>query len=129
MNKRSDDSPASRAREPGSGGRVHLTGWLLCATMADADLVARMLADHIRLSRAEPGCLVFEVVRSMSEPTRFAVREVFATRTAFEAHGTRARASDWWTATGHIERDYRVSEDAPLPSPGHQTRRPGQDMP
>ena len=56
---------------------VVLTGWLLCATMADADLAAALLEEPSRLSRAEPGCLSFEVVRSMSDPMRFAVREAF----------------------------------------------------
>lgn len=78
--------------------------------MADADLIARLMRDHERLSRAEPGCLVFEIYRSMSDPMRFAVREIFADRAAFAAHQARTRASDWWRQTAHIERDYRVSE-------------------
>lgn len=90
--------------------RIHLTGWLLPATMADADLVASLMREHERLSRAEPGCLVFEIFRSMSDPMRFAVREIFADRPSFEAHQARTRASDWWRLTAHIERDYRVSE-------------------
>lgn len=90
--------------------RVYLTGWLLPATMADADLIARLMGEHERLSRAEPGCLVFEIFRSMSDPMRFAVREVFADRACFNAHQARTRSSDWWRQTAHIERDYRISE-------------------
>lgn len=90
--------------------RVYLTGWLLPATMADADLVGRLMREHERLTRAEPGCLVFEIFRSMSDPMRFAVREVFVDRAAFEAHQARTQASDWWRETAHIPRDYKVSE-------------------
>ncbi|KFI30376.1 antibiotic biosynthesis monooxygenase [Haematobacter massiliensis] len=87
---------------------VVLTGWLLCATMADADLAAALLEEHTRLSRAEPGCLSFEVVRSMSDPMRFAVREAFVDRAAFIAHQERVKTSDWGRQTAHIERDYRI---------------------
>lgn len=78
--------------------------------MADADLIARLMRDHERQSRAEPGCLVFEIFRSMSDPMRFAVREIFVDRPSFEAHQARTRDSDWWQQTAHIERAYRISE-------------------
>lgn len=108
---RDRDNKGARVRHPGGKERVSLSGWLLCATMEDADLVATLIDEHRRLSRAEPGCLSFDVVRSMSDPMRFAVREVFADRTAFEAHQERTRASDWWRRTGHIERDYRIETE------------------
>jgi quinol monooxygenase YgiN len=89
--------------------KVHLTGFLLPSTMADADLVAQLLPEHIRLTRLESGCLTFEVVRSQSDPMRFALREVFANLEAFEDHQTRTRASTWWEKTRHIERDFKVT--------------------
>lgn len=73
-------------------------------------MVARLIPDHIRQSRAEPGCLTFEVVRSMADPVRFAILEIFTDRAAFEAHQARTRASDWWKATAQIPRRYDVTE-------------------
>lgn len=90
--------------------KVILTGFLICRSLEEGDRVSAMLADHIRLTRAEPGCLIFEVIRSMADPVRFAVREVFACRADFDAHQTRARASLWGRATKGIPRDYILTE-------------------
>ena len=57
---------------------VILTGFMICRSLEEADRVAALLPDHIRLSRAEPGCKLFEVIRSMADPVRFAVREIYA---------------------------------------------------
>ena len=47
--------------------RILVTGYLR-ARPEDAALIGRLLPDHIRLSRAEPGCLRFEVVPSAKLP-------------------------------------------------------------
>jgi quinol monooxygenase YgiN len=73
--------------------------------------VAALLPEHIRLTRAEPGCLRFEVLRSYSDPTRFAVSEAFIDRAAFEAHQARAAATIWAKGTKGIPRKYEISED------------------
>ncbi len=90
-------------------GRVTLRGFLICRSLEEADGVSAMLAGHIAATRAEPGCLVFEVLRSSADPVRFAVHEVFRDKAAFEAHQARIRRSDWWRATQHIPRDYKVT--------------------
>jgi len=41
---------------------VTLTGQLICATPEEAARVRAHLPDHIRLTRAEPGCLRFDAV-------------------------------------------------------------------
>ncbi len=89
---------------------ITLSGFLICRSMDEADRAARLLPDHLRLTRAEPGCLRFDVVRSMADPLRFAVFETFTDRAAFEAHQARTRDSIWWQATRHIPRDYRIEE-------------------
>lgn len=86
---------------------VNLVGTLACGE-ADARIVRQHLPEHIRLSRAEPGCLSFDVTETA--PGIFAVSESFTDMTAFEAHQTRTRASAWWDATGHIPRDFKVTE-------------------
>jgi quinol monooxygenase YgiN len=90
--------------------RLTLTGFLLCRTLEEADRVAALLPEHIRLTRAEPGCLRFEVWRSHADPCRFAVSEAFHDRAAFEAHRARAAETLWARATRGIPRDYRIRE-------------------
>ncbi len=85
---------------------VILTGFLICRSLEEADRVAALLPDHIRLTRAEAGCKVFEVIRSMADPVRFAVREIYASRADFEAHQERAQTSIWGLSTKGIPRDY-----------------------
>ena len=92
---------------------IHLTGKLICADEAQAGIVRTYLPEHIRLTRAEPGCLKFEVFRSQSDPVRFAVSEVFRDRDAFDAHQARAAATIWARGTAGIPRDYTISEDRP----------------
>lgn len=91
-----------------TGGTVCLSGDLICASAAEAAIVRQYLPEHIRLTRAEPGCLSFEVTQS-GDSMIWRVAERFADRAAFDAHQTRTRASDWWAATAAIRREFRVS--------------------
>jgi quinol monooxygenase YgiN len=88
---------------------IRVTGILTCATDDDAQIVTHYLLDHIRLSRAEPGCLTFNVIRS-NDPKVWLLDETFADRPAFEAHQTRTRASAWFAATRHLARDFRIED-------------------
>jgi quinol monooxygenase YgiN len=89
---------------------LHLNGFLICDTMDEADRVSHLVPEHVRLTRAEPGCLKFEVFRSHEDPCRFAVSETFRDRAAFEAHQARTRASRWWAETQGVRRDFRLEE-------------------
>jgi quinol monooxygenase YgiN len=71
---------------------IRVTGTLTCTTADDADIVARLLPEHIRLSRAEAGCLNFDVTVS-DDPLVWVLDETFADRAAFDAHGVRTRGS------------------------------------
>ena len=93
--------------------RLTLTGFLICRSLDEADRVSELLPEHIRLTRAEPGCLKFEVYRSQADPVRFAVSEVFRDRDAFDTHRARAAATIWSRGTAGIPRDYTISEDTP----------------
>ena len=66
------------------------------------------LAEHVALTRAEPGCLSFEVLPSATVAGRFMVSEVFSDQAAFEAHQQRARQSPWFALTEGIVRDYTI---------------------
>ncbi|MGI3185352.1 putative quinol monooxygenase [Nioella aestuarii] len=67
------------------------------------------LIDHIRLTRAEPGCISFDVTEDPEVQGRFNVAEEFTTPEAFEAHQIRARASDWARISEGIARSYTVT--------------------
>lgn len=65
------------------------------------------LADHIRLTRAEPGCLAFDV-DATDDPLIWSVAEEFVDAAAFAAHQDRAGASVWAVETAGIARNYTV---------------------
>ena len=88
---------------------IRLTGQLFCATEAEAAIVRAHVAEHIRLTRAEPGCLSFEVIAS-DDPLIWQVAETFRSMQDFEAHQLRTRASEWFAATKDMRRDFRVEE-------------------
>ena len=89
---------------------VALTGFLICRSLEEADRVSELLPEHVRLTRAEIGCVRFEVWRSRADPVRYAVYELFTNRDTFEAHQARMQASDWFRVTQHIPRDYQITE-------------------
>lgn len=89
---------------------LELTGRLLCADAAEAETVRRHLPRHIELTRAEPGCLRFEVEQS-EDPLVWTVAERFADQAAFDAHQARVVSSDWGRATTAIQRDYVITRN------------------
>ena len=72
--------------------------------------VSAALPAHIALTRAEPGCLSFEVTPHPTVPGRFDVAERFTDRAAFDAHQARTRVSDWAGVTAGLPRVYDVKE-------------------
>ncbi|WP_120522198.1 putative quinol monooxygenase [Arthrobacter celericrescens] len=87
---------------------VTLSGELVCSIAAEAQTVARHLPLHLELTRAEEGCLSFNVVRS-ENPLVWHVEERFRDAAAFEAHQERVAASEWGRATAGIERRYTIT--------------------
>ena len=88
---------------------VHLTGTLICTSHAQAQIVATYLPEHIRLTRAEPGCEMFDVTQG-ADPLVWNVAERFTTRADFDAHQTRTRNSVWGLRSAGIERRFSVTE-------------------
>lgn len=91
---------------------ITLTGRLICADHAEAEIVRRHLDRHSELTRAEPGCLHFCVAET-DDPLVWEVSERFVDRPAFDAHQHRVRASEWGRVTAGIARDYAISETKP----------------
>lgn len=88
---------------------IRLRGQMICATEAEAQAVKTHAPAHIAATRAEAGCLLFDITPA-DDPLIFEVMEAFRTRADFDAHQARTRASDWFAATRHILRDFRLEE-------------------
>ena len=105
-----DGRNASPGEGPAAHGRiggVELHGVLVCSDLDEAVLVKRHLPTHADLSRAEPGCLAFDVVPT-ADPLVFRVDEAFTDAEAFRAHQRRVASSEWGHATAGITREYTV---------------------
>lgn len=90
-------------------GAISLTGQLICADQSQGDIVREYLPSHIELTRAEPGCISFEVAQT-SDSLVWQVDELFESAEAFAAHQERVRGSEWGRATAAITRSYEIHE-------------------
>lgn len=88
---------------------MRLRGQLVCLSEADLEAVRRHLPEHLAMTRAEPGCLTFDVSET-DDPMVFEVMEAFRDRASFDAHQARTRESAWFAATRGCLRDFRVEE-------------------
>lgn len=71
--------------------KIILKGFIIVPRQ-DLDAVKTELINHQRLTLAEPGCLVFEVVQYANNPYRFDVHEEFKDRDSFERHQARVKS-------------------------------------
>lgn len=108
-------------RDEGRTGAVELTGRLVCGDLDEAAAVRRHLPEHVALTRAEPGCLRFEV-EPTEDPLVWTVSELFVDRAAFDTHQARVRSSPWSEATSGVARDYVVESVTPDPTPTGASR-------
>ena len=86
---------------------IHLSGTLVCRAAREAAIVASCLPEHVQLTRAERGCVSFEVAPA-ADPFVWTVEERFVDAAAFRAHQQRVAGSAWGRATTGIERRYEV---------------------
>nr|WP_277350823.1 antibiotic biosynthesis monooxygenase [Rhodococcus sp. HNM0569] len=80
---------------------------MICANGDDAAVVRQQLNRHVELTRAEEGCLHFDV-EPTQDPLVWTVSERFVDQAAFDAHQKRVRSSEWGQATADIQRDYMI---------------------
>ena len=64
----------------------HLNVWITVKDPAMIDNVAKLLARQVPLTRAEPGCLRFEVYHSQADTRRFLLIECWNEKSDWEAH-------------------------------------------
>lgn len=88
---------------------IRLRGQLICMSEVEAQAVRAHLPEHLALTRAEPGCVTFQVDPT-DDPMVWEVMEAFRDRASFDAHQARTRASDWFAATRGILRDFKMEE-------------------
>ena len=74
------------------------------------EAVTTAVIDHISLTRAEAGCISFEVTPCPEVKGRFLVNEVFINQAAFDHHQSRTKASPWAKISEGLPRDYKITE-------------------
>ncbi|ARE38271.1 Arginase/agmatinase/formimionoglutamate hydrolase [Rhodovulum sp. P5] len=85
-----------------------LSGYFL-APLDRLEELRAALPEHIRLSRAEPDCLCFDIIEDPDVPGHFNVYEEFTDADALRAHRRRCDSSNWgWVSRG-IDRRYTVT--------------------
>lgn len=91
-------------------GILRVTGRLVCENEAQAEKLRAHVDEHVRLSRAEPGNIHFDITPT-EDPLVWSVSESFHSRAAFEDHQTRTAASRWARESAGIARDMSVHEE------------------
>ena len=86
---------------------VTLSGILIVPT-EKLEQTRDALAVHVALTRAEEGCLAFDVWPDENSREIFHVKEAFIDAAAFAYHQTRAASSDWGALTHGFQRDYEL---------------------
>ena len=89
----------------GEAGNVRLTGTIKIPLDQQASLVP-LLNEHIALTRAEPGCIYFDVTQDPDTPEVFHVSELFTDEAAFTAHQANGAARPWGPASAGLTRDF-----------------------
>lgn len=83
----------------------------LTASGADIEIARRLIPEHVALSRAEPGCLKFNLEEAPDTPGLWVLDEEFADQSAFDFHQQRTRASQWGQASTNMVRDFTVATE------------------
>ncbi|MFT2111262.1 putative quinol monooxygenase [Marinomonas sp. 2405UD68-3] len=75
---------------------------------SELDRIKAELATHIQLTKAEVGCLKFEVLPDLEKPNQFNVYEEFVSQADFDNHQERVKNSKWGRVTTGVERHYSI---------------------
>ncbi len=97
---------------PPDDQRVFLSG-TIDVPQDQLQAVSAALEQHILLTRAEPGCLSFDVVPDPQNSSRFHLSEVFEDQQAFEFHQSRAQATDWPNVSRDCTRNFHIATGMP----------------
>lgn len=92
---------------------VGLTGRLICSGTDELMLALALLPEHVRLSRAEQGCLRFDIWLT-DDPMVWQLSELFTDEDAFAAHQSRTLASEWGQKSKALKRDFQKYDVTPV---------------
>ena len=90
-----------------------LNGRLICVDASQLMTALSLLPEHIALSRAEPGCLHFDLWQD-EDPLIWNLSELFVDAEAFAAHGARTADSAWGRESAGFTRDFHRHEVIPV---------------
>ena len=94
----------SHAWQP-QGDQVRLVGHIQVPVHKQA-LIQAALPIHIENTRAESGCITFELEQHPIDPCRFEVFEIFQNQNVFDQHQARVQTSEWGALTTDAQRFY-----------------------
>jgi quinol monooxygenase YgiN len=88
---RTDQDPQQTAAPALIAGRSYVFGVLTIVARyrtrpGESDRVAAILEKHVAATRAEPGCVQFDAIRSRENPDEIVLYEKYVDEAAFEAH-------------------------------------------
>ncbi|WP_295046118.1 GNAT family N-acetyltransferase [uncultured Paracoccus sp.] len=90
-----------------------LSGRLICRDAGQMMTALSLLPEHIALSRAEPGCLQFDLWQD-EDPMVWHLSELFVDADAFAVHGKRTQDSAWGREGAGIGRDFHPRDVTPV---------------
>lgn len=85
--------------------KVILKGFIIIPPTNKQEILVA-LDEHIKLTRQEQDCLVFEVSPDDEHQDKYWVYEEFVDKTAFEIHQARVRTSVWGKISADVQRFY-----------------------
>jgi quinol monooxygenase YgiN len=88
---------------------IELTGYIEVPE-GRRDAIAAALPLHVELTRAETGCVQFDVTPDPEVEGRYNVSELFTDRESFDAHQARVKASAWGEISAGMRREYSIRE-------------------
>jgi quinol monooxygenase YgiN len=100
------DAHTGCGRPDPQGDQIALSGRIACADTGQLMTLLMHVEAHVAASRAEPGCLFFEIAQT-DDPLVWQVEELFRDAAALAVHRARTAASVWGAATAEIARDIR----------------------
>ena len=89
--------------------KVILKGYIMVSA-ADLSRLENELPNHLRLTRAEAGCLIFDVTKDVDIAGKFHVDEEFVDQQSFALHRQRVEKSHWGKVSAGAERFYEITE-------------------
>ncbi|NQZ32738.1 MAG: antibiotic biosynthesis monooxygenase [Oceanospirillaceae bacterium] len=88
--------------------KITLNGYIIVPD-SQLEVVEPALDVHIKLTRAESGCIVFEVLQDSIDKNKFNVYEEFVDSVSFLAHQARVASSQWGEVSKDLVREYEVT--------------------